>query len=146
MIHHLSIPAVNPRHVADVLAELMGGPVTRFGPNPNSYVAWAADKVGTAFEIFPLGTEMKPGAASNGADFSHNANQMDFGATHVALSVTRSKAEVITLAEREGWRALELSRGSFRVIEFWIENHLMLEVMPPDMASEYLAATQFDSH
>ena len=142
MIHHLSIPAVDPRHVADVLAELMGGSVTRFGPNPNSYIAWGADAVGTAFEVYPLGTEMKPGAAHDGASFSHNAHHPSFGATHIALSVLRNKADIIALAEREGWRALELSRGSFRVIEFWIENILMLEVLPPDMTAEYLAATR----
>ena len=32
MIHHLSIPARNPRNVASVLTELMGGKLTGFGP------------------------------------------------------------------------------------------------------------------
>mgnify|MGYP006159789597 CR=1 FL=1 len=32
MIHHLSIPARDPRHVAEVLVELFGGTLTGFGP------------------------------------------------------------------------------------------------------------------
>jgi hypothetical protein len=31
MIHHLSIPAREPRHIANVLAELMGGGAIRSG-------------------------------------------------------------------------------------------------------------------
>jgi hypothetical protein len=32
MIHHVSIPAREPRRVAEVLAELMGGSCHPFGP------------------------------------------------------------------------------------------------------------------
>jgi hypothetical protein len=32
MIHHVSIPAREPQHVAEVLAELMGGKCYPFGP------------------------------------------------------------------------------------------------------------------
>ena len=32
MIHHVSIPAREPQHVAEVLAELMGGKCFPFGP------------------------------------------------------------------------------------------------------------------
>jgi hypothetical protein len=32
MIHHVSIPAREPRHVAEVLAELMGGKCHPFRP------------------------------------------------------------------------------------------------------------------
>jgi hypothetical protein len=31
-MHHLSIPAKNPLHVAEVITELFGSSVTRFGP------------------------------------------------------------------------------------------------------------------
>ena len=52
MIHHLSIPARDTRHVADVLAELFGGVVTAFGPYPDSWIAWAGDEHGTAIAAF----------------------------------------------------------------------------------------------
>jgi hypothetical protein len=49
---------------------------------------------------------------------------------------------VLELAARHGWRALRLSRGSFDVIEFWIENCVMLEILTPEMAADYLRATR----
>lgn len=127
--------------VAQVLAELLGGGVSRFGPYRDSYIAWAGDEHGTALEVFPLGTELFPDRGAGQCNFRHNAEHTGFVTTHAAVSVRRSKEEVVALAQRAGWRALELSRGSFRVIEFWIENRVMLEVLTPDMAAEYLVAT-----
>ena len=54
MIHHLSIPVENPGHVAQVLCELFGGKVSKFGPYENAYIAWAGDEHGTAIEVFPV--------------------------------------------------------------------------------------------
>lgn len=34
-----------------------------------------------------------------------------------------------------------LSRGPHDVVEFWIENAVMLELMTPDMTAAYLAST-----
>ena len=141
MIHHLSIPATNPLHVTSVLVELFGGVLTRFGPYRDSYIAWAGDDYGTAIEVYPVGTDMFPDAGGGQANFRHNVSTSPFVATHAAVSVSRNKEEILSLAQREGWRAIELSRGSFRVIEFWIENHVMLEVMTEEMAQEYLQAT-----
>jgi hypothetical protein len=141
MIHHLSIPATQPQHVANVLAELLGGSVSRFGPYRDSYIAWAGDEHGTAFEVMPVGTELFPDLGAGHCDFRHNPAHSGFVTTHAALSVKRTKEEIIALAERQGWRAWELSRGSFRVIEFWVENRVMIEVLTTEMAAEYLAAT-----
>lgn len=73
MIHHLSIPARDTRHVADVLAELVGGVVTGFGPYPDSWIAWAGDDHGTAIEVYPVGTEMYPPEGFGQAAFRHDA-------------------------------------------------------------------------
>lgn len=141
MIHHISIPARNPLHVTEVLVELFGGVLTRFGPCQDSYIAWAGDEYGTAIEVYPVGTEMFPDTGNGQANFRHNSLVSPFVATHATVSVDRSKDEIVALAQREEWRAIELSRGSFRVIEFWIENHVMLEVTTKEMAQEYLEAT-----
>lgn len=141
MIHHLSIPAKEPLHVTKVLVELLGGVLTEFGPYPNSYIAWVGDEYGTAIEVYPLGTEMFPDAGNGQANFRHNGHASPFVATHATVSVDRSKEDIFALAKREGWRAIDLSRGSFRVIEFWIENHVMLEITTKEMAHEYLQAT-----
>ena len=142
MIHHLSIPVENPSHVAQVLCDLFGGSVSRFGPYENSYIAWAGDEHGTAIEVFPIGTELLPDSGVGQANFRHSETASGFTATHAAVSVSCSKADIQAIADREGWRAIELSRGSFRVIEFWIENRVMLELLTEDMAQEYLQATR----
>ena len=60
MIHHLSIAARNPQHVAEVLAEFMGGAATRFMPNPGSWFAHQHDEYGTGVEVHSAGTELRP--------------------------------------------------------------------------------------
>jgi len=145
MIHHLSIPAQNPLHVARTLVELFGGELTAFGPYKNSYIAWAGDEYGTAIEVYPVGTEMFPDAGPGQANFRHNPSASSFVATHATVSVKRSKEEILTLAGREGWRAVELPRGAFNVIEFWIENRVMLELMTEEMTNGYLRATRVDA-
>jgi hypothetical protein len=39
----------------------------------------------------------------------------------------RTVEEIQEIAAAYRWRAVQLARGSFDVVEFWIENHLMLE-------------------
>jgi hypothetical protein len=141
MLHHLSIPAADPQHVATTLVELFHGSLTVFGPYPNSYIAWVGDDHGSGIEVFPLGTELIPGEGQSPPLFRHNPAASPFGATHAALSVQRTKEEIFALAGREGWRAVELPRGQFRVIELWIENHVMLELLTEEMTREYLQAT-----
>jgi hypothetical protein len=34
------------------------------------------------------------------------------------------------------------ARGFFGVIEFWVENHTLLELMPPTLTPQYLAFLQ----
>lgn len=140
MIHHLSIPARDPRHVAEVLVELFGGTLTGFGPYRDSFIAWAGDAHGTAIEVYPLGTEMLPDPGLGQARFRAGQPTSPHVATHAAVSVDRSRAEILALARREGWRAIELPRGPNHVIEFWIENAVMLELMTPDMAADYVRA------
>jgi hypothetical protein len=141
MIHHLSIPARDTRHVADVLVELFGGVVTGFGPYRDSWIAWAGDDHGTAIEVYPVGTEMYPPDGPGQAAFRHDPTASGATATHATVSLDRSEPEILTIAKREGWRALRLPRGPFDVIEFWIENTVMLELMTPDMTDAYVSST-----
>ena len=60
----------------------------------------------------------------------------------VVISVEKDTSAILALAAREGWRAIELPRGPNNVIEFWIENTVMLELMTPEMARDYMAAAQ----
>ena len=142
MLHHLSIPARDPQRVATALAGLLGGDVTEFGPVPGAYIAWARDEHGTAIDCLPLGTEMRPGENEEETRFAAAEQPSPFGATHAAFSVERSEEEIKAVAEREGWRAVRCNRGPFDVVEFWVENALMLEFLTPEMAADYLAAVR----
>jgi hypothetical protein len=141
MIHHMSIPARDTRHVAEVLTGLFNGVLTRFGPYRDSWIAWAGDEHGTAIEVYPVGTEMYPPEGAGQAQFRHNPGAGAHGATHATVSVDRTVEEIRQIARAEGWRAVQLSRGPHDVVEFWIENAVMLELMTPDMTAAYLAST-----
>ena len=48
MIHPLSISTRNPKHVAAILVELMGGVAVPFPPNPASFFVLQLDEHGLA--------------------------------------------------------------------------------------------------
>ena len=141
MIHHLSIAARDPQHVAGVLAEMMGGTAVRFPPNPGSFFALQLDEHGSGVEVYPAGTELQPGGSDGGGFVKKPAGERGFGPTHFALSVTADADAVEAIAEREDWQCHRCNRGPFHVIEVWIENESMVEILPPEYAAEYLAFT-----
>jgi hypothetical protein len=140
MIHHISIPAKNPLHVAEVLAELFKGFSAPFPSHPGSYVAFAADKYGTLIEVYPLGTEMIPGFDNQPIQFQNPNTENQFIATHAAISIPLEQSQIDSIAKRENWRCLRCSRGSFDVIEFWVENAVLLELATPELAQQYTTA------
>lgn len=143
MIHHLSIAARDPKHVAEVLAELMGGVAVPFPPNPGSWFALQRDEHGSGVEVYPAGTELRPGGG-NGAGFARTPEARGFGPTHFALSVATEAGAVEAITAREGWHCYRCDRGPFHVIEVWLENESMVEILPPEYAAEYLAFTRPD--
>ena len=142
MIHHLSMAARDPEHVADVLAEIMGSKAVPFPPNPGSFFALQLDENGSGVEVYPAGTELRPGGGE-GASFVKKEAR-GYGPTHFALSVATSAETVEAIARREGWQCFHCNRGPFHVIEVWLENELMVEILPPEFAAEYLAFTRPD--
>lgn len=139
MIHHISIAAKDPRHVAEVLAELWQTRALPFPPVPGSYIVIADDGHGTAIEVSPLGTELVPGEGDAQVQATLNGTASPYTATHAALSVPLSRERVREVAEREGWRTGAFVRGGvFEVIEFWVEGRMLLELLAPDMQRRYL--------
>ena len=144
MIHHLSIAARDPKGAAEVLAEVMGGKAVPFPPNPGSFFALQLDNHGSGIEVYPAGTELEPNGVVGGAFVKHEKPR-GYGATHCALSVATDHAKVLDIARRAGWECYDCNRGPFHVIEVWVENETMIEVLPPEYAAEYLAWTKPDS-
>ncbi|WP_341530458.1 hypothetical protein WKK05_14935 [Nostoc sp. UHCC 0302] len=141
MIHHFSIAAQNPLRVASVLAEICQGKVFNF-PNPGSYAVFAFDEYGTGIEVFPLGTVCVPGSDTEPSKVIQTSSSPDFVATHAAISVPASQQQIEQIGRREGWQVALCDRGAFKVIEFWVENWLMLEFLPPELATGYLQSIQ----
>lgn len=139
MIHHISVAAKNPQHVAEVLAELWGGRSMPFPPVPGGHIVIVDDGHGTAIEVSPLGTELVPGTGDEEGQAVVNADASPFTATHAALSVPASEDRIRQVAAREGWRCERFSRGgAFEVVEFWVENRLLIEMLPPSIQQRYL--------
>ncbi|MBD2122263.1 hypothetical protein [Trichocoleus sp. FACHB-262] len=140
MLHHLSVSVKNPQHVASVLAEVLQGRMMPFPPNPGSYIVFAADEFGTGIELYPLGSELIPDAWEGQAGFQINEQQSSqYTPVHAAFSVSLSLEEIERIGERESWRVLPANRdGLFDVVEFWVENRLMLEFFTPAMAQKYM--------
>jgi hypothetical protein len=143
MIHHLSIAARDPKQAAGVLAELMGGTALPFPPNPGSFFALQLDEHGSGVEVYPAGTELRPGGEVGGGFVKADARL--YGSTHFALSVATDADTVQAIAQRAGWHCYDCNRGPFHVIEVWVENETMVEILPPDYAREYLAFTRPDN-
>lgn len=142
MIHHLSIAARDPKQAAGVLAELMGGSAVPFPPNPGSFFALQLDDHGSGVEVYPAGTELEPNGEVGGTFVKRP--ERGFGSTHFALSVATDAKKVEEIAARAGWKCFVCNRGPFHVIEVWVENQTMVEILPPEFAAEYLAFTRPD--
>jgi hypothetical protein len=139
MIFHVSIDADDPRHVAEVFAELWGGIATPFPPVARgSWVAMAGDDRNTTIEVYPRGTELVE--TEGDADAHSVAGAPDRrSATHLAIATDRTPEAVHAIAEREGWPAKYRKRGgAFGVIELWVEGSRLIEVLTPAMQQEYL--------
>jgi hypothetical protein len=150
MIHHISIAATNPRHVSDVLAELMGGKSYPFpGGIADSFIALEGDAHGTAIEVYPDGMQLRPDGA-NAVRGEQTAPTEDYGPFHLLLSVPADQATIERIGQREGWTTRLCGRGApgqkplFHVIEFWLENRLMVELAPRDMVEEYEQMMRFE--
>jgi len=155
MINHISIAVNEPERVANFLAEIWEGRVYPFPPVPGSFFVLADDGKGTAVEVIPAGTILVPGeglpdendlaAATEEyeAQFINSEFVPRYVATHLNINTNKSIDEIRELAKREGWRVLVCNRGGglFQLVEVWVENSFMLEVMTPEQTQRYVEIT-----
>ena len=73
-------------------------------------------------------------------------NPRRHNATHMAIATQLSQEEVIAICEREGWPAkYRLRGGVFGVIEIFVEDCQMVEVLTPEMQQQYVSAITIDN-
>lgn len=154
MINHISIAVNDPEKVASVLAEIWDGMAFPFPPAPGSFFVLANDGKGSAVEVTPAGTVLVPGEGfptdaesvvtteEFGARFVKSELVPRYVATHLNINTKKSVEEIREIAMREGWRVLVCDRdGLFELIEIWVENTFMLEVMTPEQTARYVEIT-----
>jgi hypothetical protein len=149
MIRHASLPAREPLRVARFLAKALDARAYPFpGPLPGAYLVLPGDALGTELEIYPDTTHLLPGEGEAPVRYLAGAAMTGPLGVHLLLAVPRGQAELEALARREGWRTQLAARGApgqpavFRVLECWLENRFLLELVPPDLLADYEAAMQ----
>jgi hypothetical protein len=141
MIHHISIDAHDPLHVASVLAEIWHGKAYHFF-YPGSYNVMPFDRYGTGIVVFPYGTVWTAGADAQAAQMIPSTSS-DRVAIHAAISVPATQQQLEEIGQREGWRVLTREQNShFRLVEFWLENRILFEFLPPGFEAQYLQVMQ----
>jgi hypothetical protein len=138
-IHHFTIPARNPAHVASVLAEILGAKVIPLPHPQGNLLVYAGDTDGTAIEVWPAATRAGAGDQEIGPRdlplpeaWPHHA--------FVTSDACDTDAILATFA-REGWTAAKVHNGppqsGFGLVRGWIENQTSIELGGSDMRAQY---------
>ena len=136
-IAHASIPADDPKRVAEVLAEIFQGESMPFPPGgKDAWMAWSGDGA-IEIEIARRGLVMTYGPEE--AEWKPDGVTRRLSETHLAICVERPASEVIAIATKAGWPARHCDRGDgvFQLTEVWIEGAFMIEVLDPAQAAHY---------
>jgi hypothetical protein len=143
MLHHVSFAVHDPYRAAEVVAELMKGKAMPFPGHAGSFIALTMDSYGTAIEFLPKGSVLKPALSNESSDWASEPSLTGYTASHVNMAVPISEAKIYAIADREGWRSVRSGRqGLLELVEFWVENEIMLELMPPNLMAAYRAVVQ----
>lgn len=152
MIAHVSVPSRDPHGTALLLARLIDGEVFPFPVVPGASIAVARDGSGLAIEVYPQEMAHHPGhgapdpalvpegpQALPWEDQIHpDGIQLRPSAFHMALVSKLGDDEVVALAGRAGLRAVRCDRaGVFRLVELWLDNAILVEVLNPGEAERY---------
>lgn len=147
MIFHASIPADDPERVSRVIGELLGGDHVPFHSWPGGYMARGSDEYHTSVEVYPRQRVSMPGQGDEDqSQVGFLESPPQYGCFHLAIGTPLSVEQVLAIGQREGWRTKYFSRhGAFDVIEFWLENSLMIELLTESMQQKYLARVRESS-
>ncbi|WP_068876105.1 MULTISPECIES: hypothetical protein [unclassified Phenylobacterium] len=153
MIAHVSIPAADPEGTAEVIGRIIDGAVMPFPVVAGAWVAIARDGSGWGVEVLPATAIHHQGEGE--PDLAHSAAgafvmpwetqirtdgaPASLSGFHVALTSQLSAEEIVDLGRERGWRAVTCERGGvFDLVELWIDNRCLIEVLPPTGTRRYL--------
>jgi hypothetical protein len=136
MILHASFTVGAPRNAAETLAQLMAGeafPFLEIGED--TWIAMSGDEHGTLVEFLQRGTEFHyvPG----GTVAHRQGEKARESGCHILIETPHDEARVLAIAEERGCGAHRTKHGPLELMEFWIEDCLLIEVATPQMAAAY---------
>lgn len=138
MLFHASIPARDAEKVARILARVWQGEAMPFPPVPGAHVVFAPDERATTLEIYPDDRTLEP--SPDGVAIGRGEARQGYVGDHVAIASPLSVQDLLALAGEAGWHAQEASRADiFHVVELWLENRYMVEVLTPEMQRDYVS-------
>ena len=136
MILHASVTADDPQHTAETLAQLLGGIALPVGPGAGTWSAIAPDPVGNMISVLARGSEFH---RTGGHVETRIGSPVRHSAFHMLVDTPLSETEVLRLAAERGCHAHRARHGAFDVIEFWIDDCLLIEVATPELGRTYRA-------
>ncbi len=137
MLHHVSFSVRDPAKCAAIVAELVAGQVLDAPCPPfptGSRFVLLHDQSGALIELTPWGSVLDPGQRGIGQD----PEMRPHSASHILIGTPLASQAVLTAAGRHGLRAISADAGLFRLIKVWIEDSLLLELLPPEHAADYI--------
>lgn len=137
MIHHISIDVDDPERCARTLARLFAGRALPGIPFPWSWLAIQPDGHGTGIECLPRGRYYAL-ANPTSAPFQVDPTPPDHQSVHVAVSVPLSEEAIASIAAEVGWTCRRRPSGGFDVVEVWVEDRFLVELLTPEMTADYL--------
>ncbi len=134
MIFHASIPADNPEHVARVLAEIWK---THYFPFvfPESYMVISGNAWGSNIEVLKRGGEQVPAGVET--MLARNSTPSPYSEVHLLIGTELTFEQVFAIARRETWIARHCDRNFFSLVELWIENRFLVEVVTDAEIEKY---------
>lgn len=136
MILHVSFTVDAPRRAAETIAQLMGGEAFPFPElGDGAWIAMSGDEHGTLIEFLQRGTEFH--YVAGGTVAHREGRKVRENGCHALIETPYNGARVLALAEENGCRAHVARHGPLEVIEFWIEESLLIEAATPTQAAAY---------
>lgn len=138
-IHHVTVPARDPQHVARTLAEMLGARVVPM-PHPHgSLLVYAGDADGSALEVWPAALRVSADARELQL---RDLPLPEAWPHHAYVTSDASDPErVLEIFAREGWRAERVHNGpphaGFDLVRGLIENQTQIEIGGRQMRAQY---------
>lgn len=134
MILHASVVADEPKTTAETLAKLLGGIALPAGPGDGTWSAVGPQPIGNLISVLARGSEFH--RADDHVE-TRLGTPVRHSAYHMLIETPLSEADVFKLAADRGCHAHRARHGAFDVIEFWIDDCLLIEVATPELGQAY---------